>query len=142
MDAWNAGPLSAFAAPITAFAAKSVQNGASEATSAARQSAATSWIEGMVISHGLRGSRLAATLPGIDRNRMGPSWAKTITPTRVPESQRSCTYAGSATFCIQVPTFERACPIQISRNARYDQAARIDPVVYEWGGAGKLVNVS
>ena len=75
----------------------------------------------------LRSILSARRPPTMGRIRVGPSWAKMMTPTNVAECVRSYAYAPRTTFCIHVPMLEAKAPKKTMRNVRCDSAARAVP---------------
>src|ERR1700722_16729135 len=75
----------------------------------------------------LRSILSARRPPTMGRTRVGPSWAKMMTPTNVAECVRSYAYAPRTTFCIQVPMLEAKAPKKTMRKVGCASAARAVP---------------
>ena len=72
------------------------------------------------------------TPAGIDSSSSGPSCANTSNPTTDALPVRSYTYAGSTTFCIQVPMLLANEPAHMRRKSGYASAARALPGRKPW----------
>src|ERR1700694_623103 len=92
-----------------------------------------------VIISSLRLSMLSAITPPIRaKNRIGIEDAKPTTPSQKAELVSFSTSQPWATFCIQVPMFERKLPIQNRRKSRWRKAWAIRG---SWATAGSAASV-
>lgn len=86
----------------------------------------------------LRLTRSATTPPSGARNRVGPSWANTTSPTKVAWWVSRLATTARVTFCIHVPMFDAKEPRKTQRKARWDKAPRGEPGRKRWVGAPAL----
>ena len=129
-----AGPNMALPAPtMNTMATRSTLEGSGDNTTRATATEKTSCSIDRMMRNRLRSTLSANRPPTMGRTRVGPSWAKMMTPTKVAEWVRSYAYAPRTTFCIQVPMFDAKAPRKTMRKVRCDRAARAVP---RRGGSG------